>query len=238
MQEDRAMRVMTALVLAAVAVPAVAQGTADYDFKYSYPAQAGRIAPLKAWLEADKAKLRTSTARDAAGDRRESKRGGFPFRKHDASREWQVVTDTPRFLSLSSVSYGYTGGAHGSTASGSMVWDKSVGKRLDPKTVFVSNAALQAVVMPAWCKWMRAERDRRAGGPMPSDGIFGKCPAVKDVTVLLGSSNGRAFDRIGVIADQYVVGSYAEGQYETTVPVSTAVLRAVKPEYRGAFAVR
>ncbi len=230
------MRVMAALVLAVVAVPAVAQGSADYDFEYTYPAQAGAIAPLKAWLEADKAKLRTSTARDAAADRREAKGSGFPFRKHDASRVWQVVTDTPRFLSLSSVSYGYTGGAHGSTASGALLWDKRVGRRIDPRAVFVSNAALQAAVMPAWCKWMVAERQRRIGAG--GDGMFGKCPAVKDVTVLLGSSTGRAIDRIGVIADQYLVGSYAEGQYETTVPVTPAVLRAVKPEYRGAVAVR
>ncbi|MEP9401651.1 DUF4163 domain-containing protein [Sphingomonas sp. VNH70] len=228
---------MTAMVLvAALAAPAAAQGTADYDFTYRYPPQAARIAPLKAWLEADKARLRTATARDAAEDRQEAKRGGFPFRKYETQREWKLVTDTPRFLSLSSQLYTYTGGAHGGTASGGMVWDKRAGRRLDPRALFVSNAALQAAVMPAWCKWMVAERKRRVG--VGADQMFGKCPAIKDVTVLLGSSNGRAFDRIGVIADQYLVGSYAEGQYETTLPVTAAVLRAVKPEYRAAFVAR
>ncbi len=229
------MRMMTMLA-AVLAVPAAAQDTADYAFEYSYPPQAARIVPLKAWLEADRARLRTATARDAARDRREAKAEGFPFRKYVTQRQWKVVTDTPRFLSLSSQLYTYTGGAHGGTGSGGMLWDKRAGRRLDPKAVFVSDAALQAAVMPAWCKWMVAERRRRVGAG--SDGTFGKCPAIKDVTVLLGSSNGRAFDRIGVIADQYLVGSYAEGQYETTLPVTAAVLRAVKPEYRGAFVVK
>ncbi|KQM36319.1 DUF4163 domain-containing protein [Sphingomonas sp. Leaf10] len=225
------------VAMLAVAPLASAQ-SADYDFAYRYPAQAARIAPLKAWLEADKAKQRAMIARDAATSRREAKRDGFPFRKYEAQKEWKVVADTQRFLSLSVSDYNYSGGAHGGTASGGLLWDKRAGRRVDPKAVFVSPAALQAAVMPGWCRWMSAERTRRVGAVAGGDAVFGKCPPVKDVTVLLGSSNGRAFDRIGVIADQYVVGSYAEGQYEHTLPVTTAVLRAVKAEYRGSFVTR
>ncbi|MEO0056797.1 MAG: hypothetical protein RIT17_233, partial [Pseudomonadota bacterium] len=32
-------------------------------------------------------------------------------------------------------------------------------------------------------------------------------------------------------------GSYAEGPYEVTLPVTQAVLAAVKPEYKAAFAL-
>lgn len=226
--------------LIGVAMLAVAPGasaqSADYDFAYRYPVQAARIAPLKAWLEADKAKQRAAIARDAATFRREAKRDGFPFRKYEGQKEWKVVADTPRFLSLSVSDYSYSGGAHGGTASGGLLWDKRAGQRVDPKAVFVSPAALQAAVMPGWCRWMTVERTRRVGAV--ADAFFQKCPPIKDVTVLLGSSDGRAFDRIGVIADQYVVGSYAEGQYEHTLPVTAAVLRAVKPAYRGAFITR
>jgi hypothetical protein len=55
--------------------------------------------------------------------------------------------------------------------------------------------------------------------------------------VLLGSSNKRRFNRIGLIASPYVAGSYAEGQYEVTLPVTPKVLAAVKPEYKAAFAL-
>jgi hypothetical protein len=54
--------------------------------------------------------------------------------------------------------------------------------------------------------------------------------------VLLGSSDKQRFNRIGLIAAPYVAGSYAEGPYEITLPVTPAVLAAVKPEYKAAFA--
>lgn len=63
------------------------------------------------------------------------------------------------------------------------------------------------------------------------------CPPVKDLTILLGSTNGRAIDRIGLLADPYVAGSYAEGSYEVTLPVTRAIAGAVKPAYRAAFAL-
>jgi len=232
------MGVVLAIGLAQTVLAQAPRTSADYDFAYRYPPQAARIAPLKAWLDADKAKLRAKIAGEAAAFRRETKRDGSPFRKYDASKEWQVVADTPRFLSLSVSTYGYSGGAHGSTGSGGLLWDRRAGKRLDPKAVFVSVAGLDAAVRKPWCDWLKRERVRRLGSTSDTNDIFGQCPGVKDLTVLLGSSTGKAFDRIGLIADQYVAGSYAEGQYEVTLPVTPAVLRAVKPEYRAAFAVR
>lgn len=228
-------------MLVAMAVPAVAQkpaATADYDFEYTYPAQAARIAPLTAWLEADKAKRRAWVVRTSAQARREAKAAGAPFRAYEMQLGWDVVTETPRFLSLSSASYSDTGGAHGNGSSGGLIWDKQAGRRVNAVSLFLSPAAFQTAVMTPWCRWMRAERTRRLSGVVDNDTVFGQCPPAKDVTILLGSSNGRAFDRIGVIADQYVVGSYAEGPYEYTLPVTAAVLRAVKPEYRAAFAAR
>ena len=63
------------------------------------------------------------------------------------------------------------------------------------------------------------------------------------ILVILGiavalSSNRRAIDRLGLLVGPYVAGAYAEGSYDITLPVTPAVLKAVKPEYRGAFAVR
>lgn len=229
-----------AMLAAAVAPSAIAQkpaAIADYEFDYSYPAQAARIAPLKAWLEADKAKRRAWVVRASAEARREAKAARAPFRAYELQQSWDVVTETPRFLSLSSASYSDTGGAHGNGSSGGLVWDKRAGRRMSAVSLFVSPAAFQSAVMTPWCRWMRAERIRRVGADAGNDTTFGQCPPAKDVTVLLGSSNGRAFDRIGVIADQYVVGSYVEGPYEHTLPVTAAVLRAVEPEYRAAFAV-
>ena len=58
-----------------------------------------------------------------------------------------------------------------------------------------------------------------------------------EVTVLMGSGDKAHFTRIGLIADPYVAGPYVEGSYEVTLPVSPALLKAVKPEYRSMFAL-
>ena len=226
-----------AVLLATAPQSSAAEKTSDYEFDYTYPAAAGKIAPLRAWLEADKARLRANTARDAASDRAESVKNGFRFLSYDIDRTWKLVTNTPRFLSLSGESWSYTGGAHGNTNSMSLIWDKKLGRQIAATAMFESPAAVQALFGKQWCAWRLTERSTRIGSDASKDDFF-KCPPIKDLTILLGSSNGRAIDRIGFIADQYVAGSYAEGPYETTFPVTAAVLRIVKPAYRADFALR
>ncbi|WP_309700934.1 MULTISPECIES: hypothetical protein [unclassified Sphingomonas] len=93
-------------------------------------------------------------------------------------------------------------------------------------------AALQSAIRTDYCARLKAEQRRRNQGDVSSMNV---CPQVKNLTILLGSTNGRAIDRIGLIADPYVAGSYAERAYEVTLPVTRAILAAVKPEYRGAL---
>jgi hypothetical protein len=84
------------------------------------------------------------------------------------------------------------------------------------------------------------ERAKKRGEPVKpgSTDEFDKCIDPVENTVILGSSNRQAFDRIGVLVGPYAAGPYAEGDYEVTLPVTAAVLAAVKPEYRNAFAVK
>ncbi len=223
------------VLLAALAAPAAA--AADVDFAYTYPPQAARIAPLRAWIEADKARLRAAVTRDAAEGRREAVKGGYEFRPYGSQKEWKVVTETPRFLSLSAQHYTYSGGAHGGTSTSSIVWDKAAGRRLAPMTLFADPQALWAAVRAPFCAALKAEQRRRLEGQEP-DGDMHACPPLKNLVLLVGSHDGRRIDRLGLVADQYVAGSYAEGIYDITVPVTPAVLRAVKPAYRAAFAAR
>jgi len=66
--------------------------------------------------------------------------------------------------------------------------------------------------------------------------MFGECPKYEELTVLLADAdkNGR-FDRIKVVADQYVAGPYAEGPYEISLPITAAMIDRLKPEYRPSF---
>ncbi len=212
--------------------------TGDYDFTYLIPAEVGRIPGLVGWFTADRDKARASLAKDAAASRKDATANDFPFRKYESTTEWKRVASTPRFLSLSAVTYDYTGGAHGSPGFRSLVWDRQSRARLDVTDVFTSELAIQQAIGAAFCDALDVQRAKRRGAPVQrgtGDG-FNDCPKVSEATLILGSTNGRAIDRIGLLVGPYVAGPFAEGPYDLTLPVTTTLLRAVKPEYRDAFA--
>jgi hypothetical protein len=211
------------------------------DFAYRWPAEVTAIAPLAARLAAEReqlladqksewrASLEEFAGQDCAG-----------CMTRDFQKTWEVVTNLPRFLSLSVDVYEYSGGAHGNYYTDALVWDRQAKAPVMPEDMFRSPAALQDALGAEWCKALKAERIKRLGAEtsqmIEDDGIF-PCPPVSDLAVLLGSSNKRRFNRIGLIASPYVAGSYAEGPYEVTLPVTPKVLAAVKPEYKAAFAL-
>jgi hypothetical protein len=106
--------------------------------------------------------------------------------------------------------------------------------------MFRSKAALQAALGEGWCAGLKAERTARLGeeasAVMDEDDIF-PCPPIAELQIYPASSDGQRFDRIELLAGQYVAGSYAEGIYEVTLPVTAQVLAAVRPQYRAAFAL-
>jgi len=213
------------------------KGDATRDFAYSWPAQVSAIPALAARLTADRDKLLAEQKADWDESLREfadSDCTGCVNR--DYAMQWDVVADLPRFLSLSGAWSAYTGGAHGNYAWEALVWDREAKKSFDPKTMFTSPAALQTALGDAWCTALKAERVKKGMAPEDEDGIF-PCPPIADLTVLVGSSDRKSFNRIGLIAAPYVAGSYAEGEYEVTLPVTPKVLAAVKPEYKAAFAL-
>lgn len=242
----RSIFVGTMVFAAVLASPLVAQRpqpkvqvkTADYQFSYTYPAQAAAIPALAAYFESDRDRARAEFIRDATKAKLESKRDKFNFYPHEMAVVWDVVTETPRLLSLSGSFYGFSGGAHGNTGSGSLLWDKLRRERLKPVALFATPQALWAAIRQPYCRALDAERAKRRGEPVgKSIDAFDACPPLKDLTLLLGSRGRKGIDRIGLIADQYVAGSYAEGPYEITLPVTPAVIAAVKPDYRSAFAI-
>ncbi len=214
--------------------------TADYEFQSSYPAKVVAIPALAAFFEEERARIRRQFVNDAKKGRAEAKQDGRPFIAYDLILNWQIVTETPRFLSFSGNLWGFTGGAHGSGSSDTLIWDKARRARMKPTDAFVSPAALWSAIRGPYCQALNVERAERRGRPVDSrsDDPFERCPKLDQLTLLLGSSNRQAINRIGIIADQYVAGAYVEGPYEITLPVTPAVIAAVKPAYRAAFAVK
>lgn len=230
-----------ALALSAPVVARPAGGVAmkverkDYTFDYAYPAQAAAIPALKAWLDRDATKARADIAELAIPDPKLSR----PVMALGHSTAWQVVTDLPGWLSLSAQRWEFTGGAHGNPWTEALLWDKAAKRRRAATDLFTSKAAFSAAIRAPFCAALDRQRAEKRGAPVnrASGDMFDECIDPLESTVILGSADGRHFTRIGVLVDPYEAGPYAEGAYEVTLPVTPAVLRAVKPQWRGAFAM-
>jgi hypothetical protein len=209
-----------------------------YEFAYSYPAAAGAIPALKAYLDHDLDKTRADLVKEATQDRDQARKNHFPYLAHSSQTDWKVVTNIPGWLSLSAQSYVFSGGAHGNTAYDALLWDKSTGERRGALDLFTSVSAFKAAVGAPFCAALDRERaKRREGDGFAKDDPFSQCidPA-KDTTVILGSARGGRFTRVGFLIAPYAAGPYVEGTYEVTLVLTPAMLQAVRPEYRSYFA--
>ncbi len=216
---------------------AVAEANDLFEFSFSYPAAAAAQPALAAWLDGERSKARAALEKQAAEARDEARAGGFDFRAHMLSVEWQQVADLPGHLSLSADIASYGGGAHGNVAFASLLWDKAAAKGRTPIDLFTSAAAFDQAVGVRFCRALNRERAQRRGQAVPanSDSAFDRCISAAQQTLLLGSASGTAFDRMTVQIAPYAAGPYAEGAYSINLPVDAAVVAAVRPDYRGLF---
>ncbi|QZD94821.1 DUF3298 and DUF4163 domain-containing protein [Qipengyuania gelatinilytica] len=210
------------------------------EFAYSWPAAVNAQPALAAQFEKERDAALASQKKeweqslvDFPGDCVSCKARGY-------EKEWQVVADLPDWLSLSADIYEYTGGAHGNYTKQSLVWDKQAGTSVAGIDLFTSPVALENALGARLCNALDRAREAKRGIKIDraSGDLFNDCPGLDEASVLIGSSNGQTFDRIGVYFGPYVAGPYAEGDYELNFPVTASVIDAVKPEYASAFRVK
>jgi len=214
----------------------VAEETDDFVFEYSYPAQAGAIPELASLLDRRVERARASLTQQAAEGRAAARDNGFPYNKYSSGMEWRVVADLPQWLSMSGQFSSYTGGAHGIYGLESLVWNKEAAEAVDAIELFTSPQALGEALGTRFCEGLDRLRAERREEPIDSDEYgFNACPSIDELTVLVGSGNGRTFNRMTLYAGPYVAGPYAEGAYEVNLDLDEAILNAVKPEYRESF---
>ena len=214
--------------------------TDRYLFAYAWPAEASAEPGLAKVMKTKADALRARLVADADEDWDAAQDAEYTPRQHSASMEWKVVADLPRYLSLSGEMASYSGGAHGMYGVQSLVWDREEEQAADGIALFNSPVALEQALGQRLCDTLNAERSERRGFAVEpdSDDMFDKCPGLDEATVLIGSSNGKSFDRLAVYFGPYVAGAYAEGAYELDFPVTASVIDAVKPAYAGAFSVK
>ncbi|MGL5839755.1 MAG: DUF4163 domain-containing protein [Sphingorhabdus sp.] len=211
-----------------------------YSFSFSYPQIVTQFPKLKTKVENERQSALQEAVEDGKSwmkDRPENF-GGITL---DRQISWQQVTNLPNYLSLSIDDYRYDGGAHGNFWRSSFIWDKAAAKRIKPLDMFSSKAAFDRLVQTPYCDLLDVERSHKRNGEKvdrsKSDDWMQACPKPSDLVVILGSSNGKQFNRVAIYAAPYAVGPYSEGDYEIDMGITPQLLAAVKPAYRASFAL-
>ncbi|WFL78013.1 DUF4163 domain-containing protein [Altererythrobacter arenosus] len=212
-------------------------GGASWEFKYSWPAEVAARPELARKLEAERTKLLAEEQAGWLETKEYCPEDSVSCRSRSLQKDWKKVAEIPGWLSLSADIYAYTGGAHGNSGFAAMVWDDRNAQGMEPVAMFKTPSALEQAFGGKHCAALNKEREKRRGMPVipVDDGGFDSCPKIDEFVVIVGSSDGEKFDRIGLLAAPYVAGPYAEGSYEVTLPVDAAIIAAVKPEYSGLF---
>ncbi|NWK98007.1 hypothetical protein DM806_20550 [Sphingobium lactosutens] len=206
------------------------------EFSYTYPAQAAAIPFLVEKFGKDAASAKADATRMAREDSASMKQSGFPFRPHSLETQWSVAADTPRFLSLQSQTYVYTGGAHGMTGYDGLLWDKARKRETSFKAVMTTPAAFAAAVRDRFCAALDKQRAEKRGEPVVrGDDDFTKCIDPMEQRLVPTSKDGKLVDGVTVVIGPYSAGPYAEGSYEVPLPVDSAMWKAIKTEYQDGF---
>lgn len=211
-----------------------------YDFEYAYPAEAGAIPALKAWLDADLKKQRLDLIAEANDGKADARTNDYPFNGFSSGLTWSRVADLPGWLSLSGLTYEFTGGAHPNHGYATLLWDKAANRQRAATELFLSKPAFSAAIRVAFCDALDRQRAAKRGAKInrQSGDEFDACLDPAESTLILGSTNHQTFDRLGVLIGPYEAGPYAEGDYEVNLPVTQGLLDAVKPEYKAAFSLK
>jgi hypothetical protein len=206
-------------------------------FLYAYPAQAAAVPALVTKFGKVVAMAKADALQMAQDDAKAAKRAGFPFHAHTLETRWSVKADTPRFLSLESESYIFTGGAHGMTGYDALLWDKARSRETSMAAMMTSSTAFAAAIHDRFCTGLDKARVEKRGAPVVADDDddFTKCIDPMKEVLVPTSKDGKLIDAITVIIGPYSAGPYAEGSYDIVLPVDAAMRAAIKTEYQDGF---
>ena len=213
----------------------ISEETDLYAFSFSYPETLGSIPALKDRLDEQANREESDLQRAARDASREAREEGFPYNRYMVAIEWRLAGQTDDWLSLIENGSTYFGGAHGNYGLSSVLWHSGAQRLLEPIMLFESQEALSEALGTRFCDALDAQRMVRRGGEVTeSEDMFGRCPSLEELELVL-LSNGEKFDRLMLYAAPYVAGPYAEGDYEVELSVDDAIRQAIKPRYREDF---
>lgn len=225
-----------------VAAPSTPAGATPLTFKVenehviaelSLPETVKTAPGLHALLYAEGARDLQAFADGAMADRTEMEGEGLSPRPYAKKIEWKLAGETGKLTSLRALVYEDTGGAHPNAAFVARLWDNAMQKSVDARALF-SQRADMAALDGALCDAVKAAKKARTGEEWTPDDSW-PCPKLLDAQVVLADGPAGRAGGLLVLLSPYMVGPWAEGAYEVTLP--TAVVRPhLAPAYADEFA--
>lgn len=219
----------------AIALPPALAAQAEAErggFTFDIPALPESVPLLRGQLESlrDRARADYDTGRAELAELRSAAADAY---LHD--QRWTVTGRTDALIGLASETYSYTGGAHGNTAYDALVWDVASDRPIGVLGLFSNRYLGLSIIDQPFCAALRDQQVERMG-EIADDDFWADCPTLDQVAVAPMGGDGAPFTAFRVRVPPYIAGPYAVGTFEVDVPVSAAMLDALRPEYRGSFA--
>lgn len=214
----------------------IVRNSAALEFTYEFPKEVAATPALNRQLRAEAEREYRRHLKLGREDKKIYRQQGRGSATDFYSKQWTTAGETARLLSLHYEHATYTGGAHPNTDYGALLWDRKAARQISIGSLFLRPGSLSALTRIRYCTALDAERSKRRQGEK-LEGEFAQCPKFTDLAIApLDKNNDGRFDTIDFVASPYTAGPYAEGEYAISLPVTSQLIAAIKPEYRSSFA--
>lgn len=209
------------------------------DFHVGWSAEVAAVPQLADRFRAAMDKNKAELLANAKADKAEREKQGFPFNSYSSSTDYKTAGQSGRLLSLRVDVAAYTGGAHGNYGTKGLLWDRQANKDIDVPGLFAAADNMDRLLTQPWCDALNKARQEKRGEPVGGGGMFDECPKLGEISIIPTDKDGNGrFERLALVADPYVAGPYAEGDYEVELPVTGDLAAAIRSEYRESFEVQ
>jgi len=147
-----------------------------YGFKFDWSAEAAAVPELARRFTEEMEKVKAELGSSAKVDRDERRKQGFDFHPYETQVSYETAGQSDRLLSLESAVYSFTGGAHGSSGSGAILWDRTAAREVEIPDLLQPGQSWIGAIRQPFCVLLDRERQERRGEPVNRDDMFGECP--------------------------------------------------------------
>jgi hypothetical protein len=207
--------------------------TPDAKVSLTLPVGIERYPDLHAKLFNDGKQELVEFAAQAASDRqRFAAKGVKQSTPYERRVTWTITAITPHLISLRDRWFDDTGGAHPDHGSDVLLWDRLRGVEVLQSELFKPDADTRPLD-DLICEKTRAAKSARI---VATDPKRWTCPTWTDSrAVLVPSTQPYRIGGMMLLFDPYVVGAYADGEYEVLIPLAD-FQRLLSPTWAADFA--